>query len=101
TVDSIPALTKMASDGVYDIAVPASAIPKVLDQIPDGSAVLIQKPLGEDLPQAKAIVAQCQRKKLIAAVNFQLLYAPYILAAQHRARRRPDVARQHHDQSRS
>ena len=83
TVDSIPALTKMASDGVYDIAVPASAIPKVLDQIPDGSAVLIQKPLGEDLPQAKAIVAQCQRKKLIAAVNFQLRYAPYILAAKH------------------
>ena len=67
----------------YDVAVPASAIPSVLDQIPDGAAVLIQKPLGENLAQAKAIVEQCRRKKLVAAVNFQLRYAPYVLAAKH------------------
>lgn len=81
-------LQSMASIGdlvrpgvVYDVAVPASAIPGVLDQLPDGAPVLIQKPLGEDLAQAKAIVELCHRKKLIAAVNFQLRYAPYILAA--------------------
>lgn len=78
---SISDLTKLPGEPIYDVAVPASAIPQVLDQIPDGSPVLIQKPLGEDLPQAKAIVDQCQRKKFIAAVNFQLRYAPYILAA--------------------
>lgn len=68
---------------VYDVAVPASAIPGVLEQLPDGSAVLIQKPLGEDLPQAKRIVELCASKKLVAAVNFQLRYAPYMLAARH------------------
>src|SRR5262249_24031933 len=80
-VDSIVELTKLAKDPIYDVAVPASAIPNVLDQIPDGSAVLIQKPLGEDLAQAKAIADQCKRKNFTAAVNFQLRYAPYILAA--------------------
>jgi predicted dehydrogenase len=80
-VDSIAELATLADKPIYDIAVPASVIPKVLDQIPDGSAVLIQKPLGEDLSQAKRIVEQCKRKNLTAAVNFQLRYAPYILAA--------------------
>jgi predicted dehydrogenase len=82
-VDSIAALTNLASEPIYDVAVPASIIPKVLEQIPDGAAVLIQKPLGEDLQQAKVIVELCERKHLVAAVNFQLRYAPYILAARH------------------
>ncbi|WP_428939583.1 Gfo/Idh/MocA family protein [Fontivita pretiosa] len=80
-VESIAQLTRLADAPVYDVAVPASAIPAVIEQIPDGSAVLIQKPLGENLTQARAIVEQCRRKRLIAAVNFQLRYAPYILAA--------------------
>lgn len=68
-------------NAVFDVAVPASAIESVLEQLPNGSPVLIQKPLGEDLTQARAIVALCQRKSLVAAVNFQLRTAPYILAA--------------------
>src|SRR5207248_2441710 len=71
----------LPGEPIYDVAVPASAIAHVLNQIPDSSAVLIQKPLGEDLAQAKTIVDQCRRKNLTAAVNFQLRYAPYILAA--------------------
>lgn len=73
----------IAPGTVYDVAVPASAIPGVLEQLPDGVPVLIQKPLGEDLAQAKAIAELCRRKNLVAAVNFQLRYAPYILAARH------------------
>lgn len=83
-VRSIPELISLSGDArplVYDVAVPASAIEGVLEQLPDGSAVLIQKPLGENLAQAKAIVELCRRKQLSAAVNFQLRYAPYILAA--------------------
>src|SRR5215468_11157068 len=34
---------------VFDLALPASAIVPVLDELPDGVAVLIQKPMGEDL----------------------------------------------------
>jgi predicted dehydrogenase len=44
-------------------------------------AVLIQKPLGGNLEQARRIVDVCHHKNLHAAVNFQLRYAPYVLAA--------------------
>ena len=81
TADSIASLATMAREPVFDVAVPAGAIPSVLDQLPDGAAVLIQKPLGENLSQAKAIVELCRRKRLVAAVNFQLRFAPYVLAA--------------------
>ncbi|MGH9451809.1 MAG: Gfo/Idh/MocA family protein [Terriglobia bacterium] len=65
---------------VFDVAVPAPAILDVLPHLPDGCAVLIQKPLGENLAQAREIVATCRRKNLKAAVNFQLRYAPYVVA---------------------
>jgi len=66
---------------VFDIAVPASAICRVLLDVPDGSAVLIQKPMGETLEEARAILALCRSKRLTAAVNFQLRWAPAMLAA--------------------
>ena len=69
------------ADAIFDVAVPASAILDVLEKIPDERAVLIQKPLGENLAQGREIVALCQKKKLIAAVNFQMRYAPFIIAA--------------------
>ena len=68
---------------VFDLAVPPSVNLEILEQLPDGAPVLIQKPLGENLEQARALVALCRRKHLKAAVNFQLRYAPYILAARH------------------
>ena len=43
--------------------------------------MLIQKPLGENLEQARTIVEICHRKRFTAAVNFQLRYAPYVAAA--------------------
>jgi predicted dehydrogenase len=66
---------------VFDLAVPASAIPGVLSFLPDKSAVLIQKPMGEDLAQATAIRDLCRRKRLAAAVNLQLRFAPNMIAA--------------------
>jgi predicted dehydrogenase len=68
-------------NAVFDIAIPAAGILAVLPHLPDGRAVLIQKPLGENLDQAGHIVELCTRKRLRAAVNFQLRYAPYVLAA--------------------
>jgi predicted dehydrogenase len=66
---------------VYDIAVPAAETLKVLQQLPENANVLMQKPMGEDLQQAKEIYAFTQQHQMIAAVNFQLRYAPYINAA--------------------
>ncbi|HEX6495955.1 MAG TPA: Gfo/Idh/MocA family oxidoreductase [Acidobacteriaceae bacterium] len=66
---------------VFDIAVPAAAVLQVLPTIPVGSTVLIQKPLGGTLEEAEAIVALCRERGLRAAVNFQLRWAPNMVAA--------------------
>lgn len=70
-----------SQDCVYDLAVPAKATADVLRQLPDQSLVLMQKPMGEDLGQAREIHDICLTKRLRAAVNFQLRSAPYALAA--------------------
>ncbi|MGH9401412.1 MAG: Gfo/Idh/MocA family protein [Terriglobia bacterium] len=75
------AIEEAPANAIFDVAVPASAILGVLRFLPDGRGVLIQKPLGRNLAEAHEIVDLCQRKQLRAAVNFQLRYAPYVLAA--------------------
>lgn len=80
--DNLAAAVAGAPSGaVFDVAVPASALPGILPHLPDGSPVLIQKPLGESLAQAGRIAQICQEKRLRAAVNFQMRYAPFVLAA--------------------
>ena len=68
---------------VFDVAVPGSQLLAVLRLLPDGSHVLMQKPMGEDLGMAHEILALTREKKMTAAVNFQLRYAPSINAARH------------------
>ena len=63
---------------IFDIAVPGTDVINVLEKIPAGSAVLMQKPMGETLDAAKKIREITRSKKLVAGVNFQLRYAPYI-----------------------
>jgi predicted dehydrogenase len=53
----------------------------VLKQLPDASAVLLQKPMGHDYEEAKQMLQITRDKKMIAAVNFQLRYAPFIREA--------------------
>jgi predicted dehydrogenase len=67
-------------DAVFDLATPPAAHAKVLEALPDGAAVLIQKPMGGDLAAATEILEICRRKNLVAAVNFQLRFAPMMLA---------------------
>jgi predicted dehydrogenase len=66
---------------VYDIAVPGSQTISLLEKLPAGASVLLQKPMGENLDEAKKILQVTRDKNLLAAINFQLRYAPYILAA--------------------
>jgi predicted dehydrogenase len=75
------ALPHLPERCIFDVAVPASAILKVLPQLPDGAAVLIQKPMGETLAEAVAIERLCREKGLTAAVNFQLRWAPVMRTA--------------------
>ncbi|HZQ43648.1 MAG TPA: Gfo/Idh/MocA family oxidoreductase [Acidobacteriaceae bacterium] len=81
--DSINETVNFApSDAVFDVAVPASQLLTILPQLPRGAAVLMQKPMGESLEEARAIRDLCRKRQLHAAVNFQLRYSPNHLAAQ-------------------
>lgn len=75
------AVQSAPSEAVFDIATPASAFLEVLSHLPEESVVLIQKPMGSDLDEARKIRNLCRTKRLTAAVNFQLRYAPAIRAA--------------------
>ncbi len=76
--DVCGAIQNAPSGAVFDVAVPASEVLSILPTLPDGAAVLIQKPLGENLAQARAIRELCRAKRLTAAVNFQLRFAPAV-----------------------
>lgn len=75
------AVTTAPRDAVFDLALPASLFAETLWQLPDGAHVLIQKPMGETLAGAREILQICRAKKLHAAINCQLRYAPFVLAA--------------------
>jgi predicted dehydrogenase len=81
TTSIAEAIGKSPKESIFDVAVPAGAILDVLPHLPDGAAVLIQKPMGNTLEEAEQILALSRRKGLTAAVNFQLRYAPVMLAA--------------------
>ena len=66
---------------VYDIATPPDAISGILSQLPEGAAVLIQKPMGADLDQAREIRGLCRDRGLKAGMNFQLRFSPMMMAA--------------------
>ena len=65
---------------VFDVAAPPMAHEAILAALPEGAAVLVQKPLGLNLRQATAIRAVCRSRRLVAAVNFQLRFSPMMLA---------------------
>lgn len=78
----LPAMVQAAGNtGIFDIAVPADHLMAVLQELPAGARVLMQKPMGMDYAQAKEILTLTRTKQMTAAVNFQLRYAPFITAA--------------------
>ena len=70
------------ADAVFDIAVPASQLLAILPLLPNGSTVLMQKPMGETLEEAREIRDLCRARGFLAAVNFSLRYSPNNLAAE-------------------
>lgn len=71
-------LSKAPANAIFDIAVPGSEMIAVLEKLPAGAAVLLQKPMGENLATARKVVEMVRAKKMTAGVNFQLRYAPFI-----------------------
>jgi predicted dehydrogenase len=69
-----------AEDAVFDVAAPPVAHRAILGALPEGAAVLLQKPMGLDLSEATAIRDTCRARHLTASVNFQLRYSAMMLA---------------------
>ena len=80
--DSLTQLLENApSKIIYDIAIPSNGLLNLLKKLPDHATVLMQKPMGKDYQQAKKILQITRDKKMLAGVNFQLRYAPFITVA--------------------
>jgi predicted dehydrogenase len=65
---------------IYDLAVPGDQILGILKRLPEGSGVLMQKPMGRDLAEARRIREIAHKRELVAAVNLQLRFSPGMLA---------------------
>jgi len=80
--NSVADAVKQAPDhAVYDITIMPEQFIETLNQLPDGSAVLLQKPMGDHFLQSNQILEVCRKKNLLAAVNCQLRFAPFVNAA--------------------
>ena len=77
------AVANAPENAVYDLTTMPAQYIDALNQLPDGSAVLIQKPMGDDFAQANEILKLCRTKNLKAAINFQLRFAPFVSAARY------------------
>lgn len=75
------AVAQAPENAVYDVTVMPSGFVEVLEQLPEGAAVLIQKPMGDDYEQMLGILEVCRRRRLKAAINCQLRFAPFVIAA--------------------
>jgi predicted dehydrogenase len=81
--DSLADLVHLATEKncVYDMALPASEIISTLAQLPNDIGILIQKPMSENLKEARQILHICREKQLTAGINFQLRHAPNVVQA--------------------
>ncbi|MBL9073685.1 Gfo/Idh/MocA family oxidoreductase [Tabrizicola sp.] len=77
---SVAEATAPGLGAVYDLATPPAAHPALLEALPDGAVCIMQKPMGSDMAEADRIIRICRAKGLKAAVNFQLRFAPALLA---------------------
>ncbi len=74
-------LDHIGPETILDIAIPGDNLPGILKQLPEGATVLLQKPMGNNWLQANEIATVTREKKMLAGVNFQLRYAPFVTKA--------------------
>ena len=71
----------LATPGVvFDVAAPPVAHPGLIEAMPQGAVLLLQKPMGLDLQAATRIRAACRARNLTAAINFQLRFTAMMQA---------------------
>lgn len=79
--DIADAVARYGTEVIYDVAVMPDHFTSILQALPGGAAVLLQKPLGYTYAQARELAGIVERKNLKAAVNTQLRFAPHVAAA--------------------
>lgn len=81
-IPMLPSLEAAAAiqNAVFDLAVPPQAHCEVISALPNGSTLLMQKPMGRDLEEATRILHLVKERQLTAAVNLQLRFSPMMLA---------------------
>ena len=67
-------------DVVFDIAVPPSALLEVVKKLKKNSVCQLQKPLGNNLEEARQITKIIEKNNIVACVNLQLKFSPMMLA---------------------
>ncbi len=77
---SVAEATALGTGAVYDLATPPEVITGILSALPEEATVIIQKPMGSDLAGADAILRVVRARRLKAAVNFQIRFAPALMA---------------------
>ncbi len=70
-------------NAVFDLTLMPNQFVSTLELLPDEAAVLIQKPMGDYYEQTLEILEVCRRKKFKAAINCQMRFAPYVMAAKY------------------
>ncbi len=82
--DTVEEMVEAApKNAVFDLTLMPGQFVKTLELLPNEAVILIQKPMGNNYEQTLAILEVCRRKKLKAAINCQMRFAPYVMAAKH------------------
>lgn len=80
--ESLGALIRQApANAVFDVAVPASALAGLLPKLPEKATVMIQKPFGETIAEARHLLRVCHDRQFTASVNMQMKFIPAVIAA--------------------
>lgn len=74
-------IVNIPADVIFDVAVPASVLKDVLQQLPRRATMMMQKPMGENIQGAEEIMQVCREKEFIVAVNFQMRFIPAVQLA--------------------
>lgn len=70
-------------NAVFDLTLMPNQFVSTLELLPNGATVLIQKPMGDYYEQTLEILEVCRKKELKAAINCQMRFAPYVMAAKY------------------
>lgn len=80
--ESLDELIRQApANAVFDVAVPASALAELLPKLPKKATVMIQKPFGETIAEARHLLRICHDRQFMASVNMQMKCIPAVVAA--------------------